>query len=487
MAECPCSNISIMQLFHELKQKFPAVPDSVVTECIKLNSHDREACEAVLCREDQAYRGRVARMAAESCRPDTLPLEDTVWDFDRRLMGRQSLDSLQCVHGARRMCKQYSEEFLNKRDGEQIGAFSRLSISDEWRRGVECGSEDVCRCERTRVSVMSYGSPHSAPVTPSNPPPLPPVTVNVRHTTSLDVEPTPHYRLPEPSRPYTSVNLTLRPPSSDPQPPIDIRSGGGGLTYSSCSYDPRQGYQSHLQISIGPGGTGTVTAARTLHRPPPALRPTVSMPDVATTSTQLTQPSNTLLNLPPATRALVSKQLERKERLSRELARYRERLSSMKAENHSMATDLENRLRAPNPSARVKKLKEEISLLQMECNRMTKEVYHNAELRHVNTETLPLGETNEEFYKNIYRGQLFPRQAVRQRPTTAPAVTVVGEGRHWTCHVCTFHNHPALNKCEQCDMPRIITGSETQNIHIHVTHHNVPSSPYRRVVHSWVV
>jgi len=37
MADCDsgCSNIAIMQLFHELKQKFPAVPDSVVSECIR--------------------------------------------------------------------------------------------------------------------------------------------------------------------------------------------------------------------------------------------------------------------------------------------------------------------------------------------------------------------------------------------------------------------------------------------------------------------
>lgn len=28
----------------------------------------------------------------------------------------------------------------------------------------------------------------------------------------------------------------------------------------------------------------------------------------------------------------------------------------------------------------------------------------------------------------------------------------------WKCHVCTFRNHALLNKCEQCDMPRIILG-----------------------------
>jgi len=28
------------------------------------------------------------------------------------------------------------------------------------------------------------------------------------------------------------------------------------------------------------------------------------------------------------------------------------------------------------------------------------------------------------------------------------------EGAHWNCESCTFLNHPALNRCEQCEMPR---------------------------------
>jgi len=34
MGECHCSNITIMQLFHELKQQFPTLPDHVVSQCI---------------------------------------------------------------------------------------------------------------------------------------------------------------------------------------------------------------------------------------------------------------------------------------------------------------------------------------------------------------------------------------------------------------------------------------------------------------------
>lgn len=82
------------------------------------------------------------------------------------------------------------------------------------------------------------------------------------------------------TRSYTSVSLTLRPPSSEPQPPIDIRSQGSSLTYSSSSLDPR-GFQSRLQISIGAGAVGGVAAARI--RPPMGpIRPNSLIPPVQT-------------------------------------------------------------------------------------------------------------------------------------------------------------------------------------------------------------
>lgn len=29
------------------------------------------------------------------------------------------------------------------------------------------------------------------------------------------------------------------------------------------------------------------------------------------------------------------------------------------------------------------------------------------------------------------------------------------DGPAWVCHRCTFDNHPLMNKCEQCDMPKV--------------------------------
>ncbi|KAF4518093.1 hypothetical protein B566_EDAN007794 [Ephemera danica] len=129
--------------------------------------------------------------------------------------------------------------------------------------------------------------------------------------------------------------------------------------------------------------------------------------------------------------------------------------------------------------------------MQDECKRMTQEVdLHGSQV--------PLGETDEEFYQNIYTGQrgfVLPPQNLTHpfqgsftmpsplpvrsnninssssRPAPRPAGLNVApgeeeeeeeDGPHWTCSVCTFRNHPALSKCEQCEMPRISLGTDSR-------------------------
>lgn len=126
-------------------------------------------------------------------------------------------------------------------------------------------------------------------------------TISACKRNDLVVVPRPHYAEPllaigkagtqiDHTRSYTSVSLTLRPPASEPQPPIDIRSEGSSLTYSTSSLDPR-GFQSRLQISIGPGNVGSVAAARI--RPPMMMGP--NRPN------SLLSPIQTNLQRPPGT------------------------------------------------------------------------------------------------------------------------------------------------------------------------------------------
>ena len=35
----------------------------------------------------------------------------------------------------------------------------------------------------------------------------------------------------------------------------------------------------------------------------------------------------------------------------------------------------------------------------------------------------------------------------------------------WSCAECTFLNHPALKECEQCEMPRVMIGTDLHRIH----------------------
>lgn len=167
--------------------------------------------------------------------------------------------------------------------------------------------------------------------------------------------------------------------------------------------------------------------------------------------------------------ARLTQQLERKARLERELAKEKERLIAMQYEVESMQRDLDARLRAPSSRPKVQKLRQEILTLQAECNRMTSEVDLTS------PKQLPLGETNEEFYKHIYTGQLLTRSRQRlegggysrHNPSAAASSGVAvglggGDGPNWTCHVCTFRNHPLLDKCEQCEMPRIVPDSTAE-------------------------
>lgn len=67
-------------------------------------------------------------------------------------------------------------------------------------------------------------------------------------------------------RSYTSVNFTLRQPTSilpSPITPIDIQAGPSSLTYSSSSFDAKQGYQSHLKITVAGNGESCIHAVRT--------------------------------------------------------------------------------------------------------------------------------------------------------------------------------------------------------------------------------
>lgn len=93
------------------------------------------------------------------------------------------------------------------------------------------------------------------------------------------------------------------------------------------------------------------------------------------------------------------------------------------------------------------------------------------------TLSVPLGETNEEFYQGIYTGQPLPmRPFTNSNPPPLPIRPPVWQpeqstmandndrdGPSWVCTMCTFDNHPLMNKCEECDMPRLLSSAASSS------------------------
>lgn len=589
---CDCSNISIMQLFHELKQQFPAVPDEVVNACINDNCHDRPACRAHLQREAETLPRTLAyppslmgapptrsgpsidhRTNADGSDHVTRMTETSVHRLDTNI-NEHVKPSAFSTHPRRTIVHPSSSSVIgvvsptrtsndvppppppplpspqpsnpvesptdraaaaavaaprpsalfhesagkppispssNKRFGAKVSPLKPKTFDAKIKKLPEESKSDnqlnynpkppinatsVSPSDKTNLGAIKK-SPAKRPASldlPKQTANASPVggsvnlSVNVncsvdlvstptstrRHSTVLEVTPEPvwcHQDLKSP-RSYTSVNLTLRTPTSEPQPPIDICSANSSLTYTTSSFDSRQGLQSRLQITVGPGGVGSVTAVRTrprssYHPDGAPLDPTPvragSMPDLATTTT-----TSSTTNLV----VLVSRQLERKEQLKNELEAGRERLSAIKKEVQA--------LRLENTPEYRDRLKKEIKHLQSQCERLTQEVDRHSESR------VPLGETNEEFYRHIYTGQRGSLRSRSSRRNTRPQQQTVNEADEprWPCHICTFRNHPLMDKCEQCEMPRIllVSAGPGENIHIRFSPGNTT-----RVIHSWVV
>ncbi|XP_073978030.1 uncharacterized protein isoform X2 [Rhodnius prolixus] len=143
---------------------------------------------------------------------------------------------------------------------------------------------------------------------------------------------------------------------------------------------------------------------------------------------------------------LIETQLERKNNLEKELEKDKKKLEAMQKRSE----ELKARLAARNSPLKAT-LAEEIAALQEDCAKLWSEIDSSPESGNIKT-------------------------SIDLRGAAGYSGGERNEGPHWRCHICTFQNHPLLNQCESCTMPRItLEGSETPNIHIRVTHHKFPS------------
>lgn len=159
------------------------------------------------------------------------------------------------------------------------------------------------------------------------------------------------------------------------------------------------------------------------------------------------------------TQALLVHQKARMERLQRELEIQKKKLDKLKSEVNEMENNLtRRRLKRSNSISQIPSLEEMQQLrscnrqLQIDIDCLTKEIdLFQARGPHFNPSAI------HNFYDNIgFVGPVPPKPKDQRSTIKTPKTqdTEDDEGAQWNCTACTFLNHPALIRCEQCEMPR---------------------------------
>lgn len=163
------------------------------------------------------------------------------------------------------------------------------------------------------------------------------------------------------------------------------------------------------------------------------------------------------------TQALLVHQKARMERLWHELELKKKKLEKLKEEVNEMENDLtRRRLERSNSASQIpsieemKQLRCKNRLLQIDIDCLTKEIdLLQTRGPHFNPSAI------HNFYDNIgFLGPVPPKpKGTLSIDSGSKIVKPIAdqeedEGTQWGCTACTFLNHPALNRCEQCEFPR---------------------------------
>ncbi|XP_031430466.1 TGF-beta-activated kinase 1 and MAP3K7-binding protein 3 [Clupea harengus] len=191
------------------------------------------------------------------------------------------------------------------------------------------------------------------------------------------------------------------------------------------------------------------------HGAPPPILPITA--GIASHINRMTRRSSSGSDDYAYTQALLLHQRARMERLLKELCMEQQKLERLKAEVNDMEYDaLQRRFRRVNSTSLTPRPEEMTRLRTL--NRQL-QIDIDCTLKETDLQSRgkfdPKG--NNNFYDNIQPGPVVPPKPAKKEPSR-PAPRVQRdedfEGAQWNCDSCTFLNHPALNRCEQCEMPR---------------------------------
>jgi len=178
-------------------------------------------------------------------------------------------------------------------------------------------------------------------------------------------------------------------------------------------------------------------------------------------------------------KALLSHQMDQLLKLNKELTEGKQEVDGIKGDIKSMEQELKKQeimMKGHTPKlvhVEVKQLEAAIDDLRGDCDQMSKKVTH------LTAGKVPLGETSinfENYLTNSTTNQLSapvpetfssrdpgaftnnPEQISATCGLSGNTDTDTCEAGKWSCSECTFANHPSLDTCEICEMPRINLG-----------------------------
>ncbi|XP_068599692.1 TGF-beta-activated kinase 1 and MAP3K7-binding protein 3 [Brachionichthys hirsutus] len=282
---------------------------------------------------------------------------------------------------------------------------------------------------------------------------------------------------PSPSSPSRGISMSGPPGPASFQHGMYLQHQGPARPRPASSPQPGQSaYTFKIKVSPGgqaqrPPGSPPVAGAESLlnmvdqgaHNAAPApILPISALPGNVVNQLQpMPRRSSSGSDDYAYTQALLLHQRARMERLLKELLLERQKLEHLKADVNSMEYDaLQRRFRRvsstnliprPEEMTRLRSLNRQ---LQIDIDCTLKET----DLLQSRGKFDPKAMSN--FYDNIQPGPVVPPKPRRKeeeqvsKPIPGPQRDEDFEGAHWNCEICTFLNHPALNRCEQCEMPR---------------------------------
>ncbi|XP_056893816.1 TGF-beta-activated kinase 1 and MAP3K7-binding protein 3 isoform X2 [Takifugu flavidus] len=242
-----------------------------------------------------------------------------------------------------------------------------------------------------------------------------------------------------------------RPGSARPRPASSPQPGQSAHTFKPPGSPPVAEAESLLNIDQGAHSSA-----------PAPILPISAMPgNIASQLQQLPRRSSSGSDDYAYTQALLLHQRARMERLMKELLMEKQKLDNLKADVNNMEYDaLQRRFRRVNSTSLIP-TPEEMTRLRSVNRRLQIDIdctLKETDLLQSRGKFDPKAISN--FYANIQPGPVVPpkpgkREEVKSsEPAPAPQTDEDFEGAQWNCEICTFLNHPALNRCEQCEMPR---------------------------------